>query len=75
MTTEFATLPGLLTAECITTDGFHHLSLTVHGDPSGPRIDDIRGDLSPQWGMHLVDANVAMGDLVTLVRSQAAAFS
>jgi hypothetical protein len=27
------------------------------------------------WGLHLVDANLALGNLVDLVRSEAAAFS
>ena len=44
------------------------------GDPSDPRIDDIGGDLTPEWGMHLIDVNVAMGDLVSLARSQGKAF-
>ena len=42
-------------------------------DP-GPRVDDIGGDLTPQWGMHLVDVNVALGNLVDLVGQQAKAW-
>ena len=72
--TPFVTLPGLVTAECAETNGFVYLSLTVHGNPADPRIDDIGGDLSPEWGMHLIDANVAMGDLVSLARSQGRAY-
>ncbi|HZR81181.1 MAG TPA: DUF3089 domain-containing protein [Candidatus Binatia bacterium] len=70
ITTPFVTLPAFVEAECAEHDGFVYLSLIVHGDPSDPRIDDIGGDLTPEWGMHLVDANVAMGDLVALVESQ-----
>jgi hypothetical protein len=29
---------------------------------------------TPQWGLHLVDANIALGQLVGVVRSQAAAW-
>jgi hypothetical protein len=72
--TPFVTLPGLVTAECAEAHGFHYLALTVHGDPAGPRADDLRGDLTPQWGMHVIDVNVAMGDLVEVARSQAAAW-
>jgi hypothetical protein len=43
-------------------------------NPSEPRIDDIGGDLTPEWGMHLIDVNVAMGDLVSLARSEGKAF-
>jgi hypothetical protein len=46
----------------------------VNGNPSDPRIDDIGGDLTPEWGLHLVDVNVAMGDLVRIARRQASAW-
>jgi hypothetical protein len=70
--TPFVTFPGFVTAECVVTDGFSYLALTVHGNDVAK---DLRGDLTPQWGMHLIDANVAMGDLVELARTQAAAWS
>jgi len=71
--TPFVTLPDFVEAECAEHDGFHYLAITVNGDPADPRIDDIGGDLTPEWGLHLIDANVAMGDLVSLARSQAKA--
>jgi hypothetical protein len=74
VTTPFVTLPDFVDAECAEHQGFRYLSVTVHGDPSDLRIDDIGGDLTPEWGLHLVDANVAMGDLVAVARSQAKAF-
>ena len=46
----------------------------MHGNPEDPRIDDIGGDLTPEWGMHVIDVNVAMGDLARIARSQAKAF-
>ena len=42
-------------------------------DPSDPRPDDIGGNLTPAWGLHLVDVHIAMGDIVDLVKSQVAA--
>jgi hypothetical protein len=74
VTTPFATLPGLVTAECRDTNGFNHLSITVHPDP-GPRADDVRGDITPEWGMHLIDVNVVMGDLVAVAKAEGAAWS
>jgi hypothetical protein len=74
ITTPFVTYPELLTGECVTEGEFSYLRLTVNGDPADPRTDDIGGDLTPDWGMHVVDVNVAMGDLVELVRTQAEAF-
>ena len=71
--TPFVTLPRMLEAECRQDNGFTYLAITVNGDPGDPRIDNIRGDLTPEWGLHLVDANVAMGDLVTIAGRQGAA--
>ncbi|HYD09330.1 MAG TPA: DUF3089 domain-containing protein [Acidimicrobiales bacterium] len=68
--TPFVTLPGLLTAECVEDGTFAYLAVTVHGDPADPRIDDIRGDLTPEWGLHLVDHQITMGNLVDVVRAQ-----
>jgi hypothetical protein len=73
VTTPFVTYPDLITGECVTEGPFTYLKLTVHADPDDPRTDDITGDLSPEWGMHLVDANVAMGDIVAMVGDQAEA--
>jgi Protein of unknown function (DUF3089) len=72
ITTPFVTVPGLFDAECAEHDGFHYLAIIVNGDPADPRIDDItRADLTPEWGLHLVDANIAMGNLVSIADSQA----
>ena len=65
-------LPGLVEAECVERDGYHYLELTVVPDPV--RTPDVPGDLPGGWGLHLVDANLAMGELVDLVASQAAAW-
>jgi hypothetical protein len=52
----------------------------VHGDPSGRRTDDIVGDLKAgnqvqaNWGLHLVDVNLAMGNLIDIVGQQAKAW-
>jgi hypothetical protein len=37
-------------------------------------VDDIVGDLTPQWGLHLVDMNIAMGNLVDIVGQQSKAY-
>ena len=48
--------------------------MTITTDPASPRVDTIPGDLTPQWGLHVVDYNVALGDLVDLVGAQSAAY-
>lgn len=75
VTTPFVSVPGLVTERCASMDGFHFLEATVHPDPSGPRADDIPGDLTPQWGLHLVDVSLVMGDIVQLVGEQAKAYA
>ena len=73
--TPFVSLPDLVSARCVDDGTFGFLEITVHGDPADPRVDDIRGDLTPEWGLHLVDVQLGMGDLVDLVADQAAAFA
>ncbi len=75
ITTPFVRLPGLVSGACAATDGFNYLAATVNPDPAGPRADDIVGDLTPQWGLHLVDVNLVMGNLVDDVKAQAASYT
>ena len=70
ISTPFVALPGLVSSACVDAGPFSYLELTVQPDP-GPRVDNIGGDLNAQWGMHLVDVNVALGNLVDLVGQQA----
>jgi Protein of unknown function (DUF3089) len=79
--TPFISVPGLLTAQCATNENATYLEVTVHGDPSDPRTDDIVGDLNgangqPQanWGLHLIDVNLGMGNLIEIVGQQAKAY-
>jgi hypothetical protein len=78
--TPFVSVPGLLTARCATNEHATYLEVTVHGDPADPRVDDIVGDIgagSPTaatWGLHLVDVNLAMGNLLEIVGQQARAY-
>ena len=72
--TPFVSVPGLLSAECTSNEHATYLEITVHGDPSDDRVDDIVGDITPQWGLHLVDVNLAMGNLVSIVREQTASW-
>jgi hypothetical protein len=78
--TPFVRLPGLLTGECVSVDGASYLSVSLHGEAGGPRTVDIPGDLIvngtvlTDWGLHLVDANLAMGNLVDIVGQQARAY-
>jgi hypothetical protein len=78
--TPFVSVPGLLTGECVVRNGAHVLEVTVHGDAADPRVDDIVGDVlrdgvvQEGWGLHLIDVNLVMGDLVELVAQHARAW-
>ena len=70
-------MPGLLTTECVDRDGARYLALTVHPGPSGRRTNTIAGDVVagghvlPDWGLHLIDMNATMGNLVAAVAAAA----
>jgi hypothetical protein len=74
--TPWVSVPGMLTAQCASNDNATYLEVTVHADPSGRRVNDIVGDLgangqiAAEWGLHLVDVNLAIGNLVDIVRQQ-----
>jgi hypothetical protein len=77
VTTPFVKVPGLLTTECVARNGATYLAVTVNADPADARTDAIVGDVTYQgrvladWGLHLVDMAVVMGDLVRLADTQA----
>jgi hypothetical protein len=78
--TGFVTLPGMLTSRCVQDASSSYLEVSVHGDPADQRAPDIGGDMvfngriQPQWGLHLIDMHLAIGNLVDIVGQQAAAY-
>lgn len=80
ISTPFVALPSLISAKCINREGASYLAISVNADPADPRIDTINGDLvvdgkvRPEWGLHLFDLHLAMGNLQKIVRSQSAAW-
>jgi hypothetical protein len=78
--TPWVSVRGLLTARCTSNENATYLEITVHADPAGKRTGEIVGDISANgqvqanWGLHLVDMNVAMGNLVDIVGQQAKAW-
>jgi len=78
--TPFVSVPGMLTAECVSNASGSYLAVTVHGDPAGPRTKDITGDIvvggqvRAEWGLHLIDVGLAMGNLVDIVGQESRAY-
>lgn len=80
ITTFFVKVPGLLTGECVSNAHGSYLAVTVNADPKDPRTDDIAGDILVKgkvltsWGLHLIDMNLMMGNLVDDVDAQSRAW-
>jgi Protein of unknown function (DUF3089) len=73
-------LPGLYSGGCATVNGANVLSVRLASDPADGRIDDPGGDLrfgpvtAKDWGLHLIDVNLVMQDMVDLIPQQLAAW-
>jgi hypothetical protein len=78
--TPFVSVPGLLSAECRNNGTHNYLAITLHPTPGGVRTEDITGDvvvngrLLADWGLHRVDMNLVMGNLIEIVRKQGRAY-
>ncbi|HEX3365989.1 DUF3089 domain-containing protein [Phenylobacterium sp.] len=78
--TPFVSTPGLLTGECVQKNGFSYLEVHVNAVPADPRTDDIAGDVvqggkvNAAWGLHLIDANLVMGNLGDVVGAESKAY-
>ncbi|MGZ6018232.1 MAG: DUF3089 domain-containing protein [Phenylobacterium sp.] len=79
--TPFVKVPGLITTECVSNGDFNWLAMHVNGDIKGARTHELGGEIirptGPDWswGLHLIDVDHSMGDLVRIVRRQAAAYA
>lgn len=66
-------VPGKFTGQCQRNDlGVHYLEVTLLNDAGDQRASEYEGELwvAPNWGLHLLDVSLAMGDLLTLAESQ-----
>jgi hypothetical protein len=79
--TPWVSVPGLLSAQCVSNEHGSYLEVTVHGDSSDPRADDIIGDVmagaqpNAAWGLHLQDMNLTLGNLLDIVAQQSRAYA
>ena len=78
--TPFISPAGMLSAQCTHAGPFHVLAIHINADP-GPRAADIPGDVvvggavQKDWGLHLIDANLFMGNLVDIVGAESKAWA
>jgi hypothetical protein len=79
--TAFVSTPGFLTAKCVATPEFNYLAIHINADPASARTSELVGDViiggqvQKDWGLHLLDANMAMGNLVDIVRQEGEAWT
>jgi len=71
--TPFYTMPGLLSGHCVTEGDRTYLAVSVG---PGPRAENAKRFLAwaedkfPGWGLHAIDINLVIGNLVDLVAQQ-----
>jgi hypothetical protein len=81
VTTPFVTLPRMVFGICTSNDSATSLGISVQSSRADPRTDVIAGDVIvdgdvlQEWGLHLIDINVALGDLVALAAAQGKAWA
>jgi pimeloyl-ACP methyl ester carboxylesterase len=62
-------VPGAYRAECSSANDANVLEITPQGGAPTPNPSP-----TAEWGLHLIDANVALGNLIQIVRSEAVTF-
>ena len=78
--TPFVSLPGMLTAECASSDGLTYLAITSHPSAGDARTGEFGGEvvhagiLHREWGLHIIDVNLAQGNLIQIFRQQSKAW-
>lgn len=80
ITTPFVKTPGLVSTQCKTTGEFTFLEMHVNADPADARTDELAGEVQRatgpdlNWGLHLIDVDHSMGDLIRIAGKQSAAY-
>ncbi|HXQ18689.1 MAG TPA: DUF3089 domain-containing protein [Acidimicrobiales bacterium] len=69
----WVTYPGLYRAQCMSVGGATWLQVTTIATPGDTRPVESQV-LGPTWGLHLVDVNIALGNLVSLVGTESKAY-
>jgi hypothetical protein len=79
--TDFVQVPGLITGECLSDANGSYLAISVRPDAKPVRAQDFQGDvvgpggkILSEWGLHMLDVDLVMGDLLRIVERQARAW-
>ncbi len=71
VSTPWVTYPGLYRGRCVTRNGATWLQVTPRAGDPRPKVAQVLG---PNWGLHLDDVNIALGNLVSIVAAQSRAY-
>jgi hypothetical protein len=71
--TPWVTEPDLYSGQCLSQGGATWLQVSAPIHAGDPRTI-VGQTLGPTWGLHLVDVNIALGNLISLTRSEVAAY-
>ena len=71
--TPWVTEPQLYSGQCLSQGGATWLQVTAPITPGDTR-QVVGQTVGPTWGLHLVDVNIALGDLVNVAHAEAAAY-
>lgn len=80
ITTPFVKTPGLVSTQCKTIGDFTFLEMHVNADPADARTDELAGEVQRatgpdlNWGLHLIDVDHSMGDLIRIAAKQSGAY-
>jgi DUF3089 family protein len=76
ISTRYVILPDAFEAGCQRTGAFDWFGVGKASEDDARPVEALTVEtIGHQWGLHLVDANVAMGDLLEVVATQAEAFA
>jgi len=71
--TPWVATPDEYSGKCELANGASWLQLSPAGPPGDPR-EPVKETITPEWGTHLADVNVAMGNLVALAGAQSVSY-
>jgi len=74
VTTPWVSFPKLYLAQCMSQGGATWLMVEDVARP-GDKRPVVTESLGPTWGLHLVDVNIALGNLVSDLQQQVRIYS
>jgi hypothetical protein len=72
--TDWISYPGLYTAQCVRSGSMAWLQVKPIAN-KGEKRPTVKAQRGPSWGLHSIDMNVALFELVGLVAGQATAYA